>query len=401
MITKSELNQNKSISSEQQWPWWPLLPLYPYGQRQTFFKELIPNQIWSFEQLQGLYYVAVPVRLTVVKVSGGLMLVNPLPPTGELLRKLSVLEKIHGPVLTIVLPTASGLEHKISLPALARAYPKSDLWICSGQWSFPLNLPLDLVGIPQSRTRILQEDGYPHEESCVWISLGPLDLGLGRFQEVSCFHKPSKSLLVTDALISINPTPPELFDFDPTPLLFHARERGDQPLVDTPEIRQKGWLRLVLFASFLKPQMLSIPPLAEVLRNAFKPGFRNSKVHFGLVPFSWEEGWEKSAPELIGYRQPCIQIAPVLKRLVFPRARESYVDWLNEIMSLKTVRFLISAHYSAPIRFTTRQIKDLFYQISQEPWVTEKGNWRFLDSLDKSLLQRGIVPSDPTSAFKD
>ena len=79
---------SSSTKNTQDWPWWPLLPLYPYGKKRTLFKELIPNQIWSFEQLQGLYYVAVPVRLTVIKVSGGLLLFNPLPPTKELLRDL-------------------------------------------------------------------------------------------------------------------------------------------------------------------------------------------------------------------------------------------------------------------------------------------------------------------------
>ena len=71
--------------ADQRWGFWPLLPLYPYGHRRTLFSELIPGQLWSLEQLQGVYYVAVPVRLTVAKVPGGLMLVNPLPPTGCLL----------------------------------------------------------------------------------------------------------------------------------------------------------------------------------------------------------------------------------------------------------------------------------------------------------------------------
>ena len=47
--------------ADQRWPWWPLLPLYPYGRRHTVFSELIPGQVWSLEQLQGVYYVAVPV----------------------------------------------------------------------------------------------------------------------------------------------------------------------------------------------------------------------------------------------------------------------------------------------------------------------------------------------------
>ena len=103
---------------DQRWGFWPLLPLYPYGRRATHFEELIPGQVWSFEQLQGVYYVAVPIRLTVVKVPGGLMLVNPLPPTRELRAGIAALEAEHGPVRTIVLPTASGLEHKLPLGPL-------------------------------------------------------------------------------------------------------------------------------------------------------------------------------------------------------------------------------------------------------------------------------------------
>ena len=401
MNSQPQSISQENFSSEQQWPWWPLLPLYPYGRRPTIFTELIPNQIWSFEQLQGLYYVAVPVRLTVVKVSGGLMLVNPLPPTEELLRDLYELEKIHGPVKTIVLPTASGLEHKISLPALSRVFPEANLWICPGQWSFPWSLPLDWIGIPRSRTRVLLEEGFPHESSCSWHPLGPLDIGLGRFEEFSCFHKPSNSLLVTDALVSINSEPPALFELDPSPLLFHARDRGDQPFEDTPEARRKGWLRLVLFASFLRPEKLSIPPLMKVLRYAFKPGLRNPKSHFGIFPFFWEEGWEESANDLIGYKQPFIQIAPVLERLVFPRARDSYLKWLEELRAIKGIRWLISAHYSAPVQFTPKKINLLIKKISNNPWASSKGNWRFLDSLDKNLRKRGVVPSDPFAPFKD
>ena len=91
--------------ADQRWGFWPLLPLYPYGRRRSVFSELIPGQLWSLEQLQGVYYVAVPVRLTVAKVPGGLMLVNPLPPTGEVRQAIARLEQAHGPVRTIVLPT--------------------------------------------------------------------------------------------------------------------------------------------------------------------------------------------------------------------------------------------------------------------------------------------------------
>ncbi|NDC36317.1 MAG: DUF4336 domain-containing protein [Synechococcaceae bacterium WB9_2_112] len=106
---------------EERWPWWPLLPLYPYGRKATLVRELVPGQVWGFEQLQGFYYVAVPIRMTVLKLRQGLLLYAPVAPTAAVRRALGQLEAIHGPVQTIVLPSSSGLEHKLPVPAMARA----------------------------------------------------------------------------------------------------------------------------------------------------------------------------------------------------------------------------------------------------------------------------------------
>ena len=388
-------------ASEQKWKWWPLLPLYPYGRRRTIFRELVPNQIWSFEQLQGIYYVAVPVRLLVVRVKDELMIINPIPPTNELLKDIDVLQAKFGPVKTIILPTASGLEHKIGLPALARAFPDSKIWVCPGQWSFPFQLPFDWLGIPSKRTNILLADGFPHSDYCEWISLGPINIGLGRFQEISCFHKPSKSLLVTDALVGIQETPPEIFDLDPTPLLFHSREKGYEELVDTPIARRKGWLRLVLFASYLKPEKLEIPEIKEILGNSFKPNLRNKRSHFGIYPFSWQKDWELSARRLVGEKTPLIQIAPVIERLVFPRAKKTFITWLEKVESLKGLSFLISAHYCGKVRFTKSEIRTLKFKVSKSDWANNSGDFGFLSWLDQKLLKFGVVPEDPVEKFSD
>ena len=388
-----------NLASEQKWSWWPLLPLYPYGRKRTIFRELVPNQIWSFEQLQGIYYVAVPVRLLVVRVKNELMIINPLPPTDELLRDIDVLVKKIGPVKTIVLPTASGLEHKIGLPALARAFPNAKIWVCPGQFSFPFQLPFDWIGIPSDRTNILLADGFPYEDFCEWISLGPIDIGLARFQEICCFHKPSKSLLVTDALVGIEETPPELFDLDPTPLLFHSREKGSEELIDTPMARRKGWLRLVLFASYLMPEKLEIPKIKEIFGNSFKPNLRNKRAHFGIYPFSWQKGWELSAMKIVGKKTPLIQIAPVLERLVFPRARKAYISWLNKVESLQGISWLISAHYCGKVRFSKYEIKSLKDKINKSDWANNEGDFSFLSWLDQKLLEIGVVPKNPFKKF--
>jgi len=371
------------------------LPLYPYGTRRTLVRALIPDQLWSFEQLQGIFYVAVPIRMTVARVSGGLMLYAPVAPTAELLRQLRDLERRHGPVRTIVLPTASGLEHKVPVPAIARAFPDAEVWVTPGQWSFPLPLPLTWLGFPSRRTRVLGEQGFPHPEELNWLSLGPIDLGLGRFQEYACLHRRSGALLLTDALVAIEADPPELFAADPTPLLFHARDRGDQPLVDTPEQRRLGWQRLVLFASYLRPDPLQLPPLQSLLSQMLRPGLRSPRSYFGLYPFRWREGWQHSFQQLLADGQPRLQVAPVLERLVFPRARDPLLHWLRQLSGWSELRWVVPAHYAAPIATSAQQLSQLADAIEQRPWAVNEGNWAYLASLDQLLLRLGVVPQQP------
>jgi hypothetical protein len=374
------------------WPWWPLLPLYPYGQRRTVVRELIPEQVWSFEQLQGIFYVAVPIRMTVLRLAQGLLLYAPVPPTGQVRTALAELERRYGPVCTIVLPSSSGLEHKLPVPAMARAFPSAEVWVTPHQWSFPLRLPLPLLGFPLGRTRVLFEQGVPHGSELEWTLLGPLDLGLGAFAEAACLHRASGSLLVTDALVAIGDTPPPLFDEDPAPLLFHARERGDEPLRDTPELRRKGWHRLVLFASYLRPASLEVPGWLEVVGQALAPGVRQARAYFGLYPFRWQSHWCQEFRGLVPQGDTAIQVAPVLERLVFPRARPALLAWLRQLGQIDAVRWLVPAHYDA-VPCSSSQLQQLADQLEQRPWAASEGSWAYLAGLDQTLLRLKLVPN--------
>ena len=381
---------------EQNWPWWPLLPLYPYGRRHTLVRELIPGQVWGFEQLQGVYYVAVPIRMTALKLREGLLLYAPVAPTAELRQELAQLERAHGPVLSIVLPSSSGLEHKLPVPAMARAFPEATLWVTPRQWSFPISLPLSWLGFPARRTKVLFEQGLPHGDELDWRALGPLNLGLGTFMEAACLHRSSGSLLVTDALVRIDLDPPAVFDADPTPLLFHAREQGDEPLCDTPANRRKGWQRLALFASYLRPASLQVPPLAEVLRQSLAPGLRDRRSHFGLYPFRWPQGWEQEFAALLEPQHTSgLQIAPVLERLVFPRARQALIDWIGELAQLQGIRCLVAAHYEAPVALNSHALQQLAQQLKERPWASNAGSWNLLARIDQALLRWGLVPERP------
>ena len=204
---------------------------------------------------------------------------------------------------------------------------------------------------------------------------------------------------MTDALVGIEETPPELFDLDPTPLLFHSREKGSEELIDTPMARRKGWLRLVLFASYLMPEKLEIPKIKEIFGNSFKPNLRNKRAHFGIYPFSWQKGWELSAMKIVGKKTPLIQIAPVLERLVFPRARKAYISWLNKVESLQGISWLISAHYCGKVRFSKYEIKSLRDKINKSDWANNEGDFSFLSWLDQKLLDIGVVPKNPFKKF--
>jgi hypothetical protein len=375
----------------QHWPWWPLLPLYPYGRRRTLVRELLPERLWAFEQLQGVWYVAVPIRMSVLRLDDGLLLYAPVAPTAEVLDGLRTLEGRYGPVRSIVLPTASGLEHKLPVPAMARAFPAATVWVTARQWSYPLNLPPSWLGFPSSRTRVLLEDGVPHPDQLCWEALGPLDLGLGSFLEVACLDRASGALLVTDALVAIPPEPPPVFALDPTPLLFHARERGSEPLLDDPERRRRGWQRLVLFASYLRPAPLDVPPLAEVLRDAFAPGCRDPRIHFGLYPFRWRQDWQREAEALMA-AEPQPQVAAVLERLVFPRQRTALLAWLRRLAAQEGIRWLVPAHYAAPVPMDGAGIAALADALEGRPWAPDEGSWAFLAGIDQALVRSGLVP---------
>jgi hypothetical protein len=375
----------------QRWPWWPLLPLYPYGRRRTLVRELLPERLWAFEQLQGVWYVAVPIRMSVLRLDDGLLLYAPVAPTAEVLEGLRDLEGRYGPVRSIVLPTASGLEHKLPVPAMARAFPAATVWVTARQWSYPLNLPPAWLGFPPSRTRVLLEDGVPHPDQLSWEALGPLDLGLGSFLEVACLDRASGALLVTDALVAIPSEPPPVFALDPTPLLFHARERGCEPLADDPERRRRGWQRLVLFANYLRPAPLDVPPLGEVLRDACAPGCRDPRSHFGLYPFRWRHNWQLEAEALMA-AEPRPQVAAVLERLVFPRQRPALLAWLSRLAEREGICWLVPAHYAAPVPIDGAGITALAEGLAARPWAPGEGSWAFLAGLDRALVRSGLVP---------
>ncbi|MGC1197488.1 MAG: DUF4336 domain-containing protein, partial [Geitlerinemataceae cyanobacterium] len=176
------------------WAWWPLVPLYPFGKRRTIRQEVVENAVWTFDQLQGIFYVVVPIRMTAIKLeTGGLLVYAPVAPTRECVRLVEELVAAHGEIKYIVLPTISGLEHKVFVGPFARCFPRAQVWIAPQQWSFPIDLPLSWLGFPPRRTQVLPQDSHqtPFGDQFDYAILETIELGPGRFSEVALFDRRS------------------------------------------------------------------------------------------------------------------------------------------------------------------------------------------------------------------
>jgi hypothetical protein len=339
----STQNFPRADPKDWSWPFWPIVPLYPYGQRRTLRKEVVKNTIWTFDQLQGILYVVTPIRMTVVKLeAGGLLVYAPVAPTLECVRLVQELVIEYGEVQYIILPTVSGIEHKVFVGPFARRFPSAQVFVAPHQWSFPINLPLTWLGLPRKRTQYLPLDSSqtPFADEFDYAILGPIDLGLGTFEEVAFFHRRSRTILVTDSIVSVPEEPPDIVRVDPFPLLFHAKDDVFDTVEETEAVLRKGWQRIVLFTFYFRPSTLEVIPFKQALRDARNTSEHKRKDYFGLFPFKWHKDWQLSFKALRGDRP--LLVAPILQTLILNRAPRETLDWVAQV----------SAYYSLSLCLT-------------------------------------------------
>lgn len=78
--------------------------------------------------------MVVPIRMTVIRLDmGGLFVYAPVAPTPECIRLVNELVAEYGDVRYIILPTASGLEHKVFVGPFARKFPKAQVFVAPDQ----------------------------------------------------------------------------------------------------------------------------------------------------------------------------------------------------------------------------------------------------------------------------
>ena len=384
------------------WRFWPALPLYPYGRRRTIRTEVVEGMVWTFDQLQGFFYVVVPIRMSVIKLeAGGLLVYAPIAPTPECIQLVEQLVAAHGDVKYIILPTISGLEHKVFVGPFARRFPIAQVFVAPNQWSFPLNLPLSWLGFPPKRTQVLPLDSTkaPFADQFDYAILGPIKLGPGQFEEVAFFHKQSHTLFVTDSVLSVPEEPPAIVQLDPYPLLFHARDDAFNIVDDSEANRRKGWQRMSLFSLYFRPSALQVIPLGQALSDAFKAPDRSKKAYFGLFPFKWQD-WKQSFDALRGNGR--LFVAPILQTLILNRASMETITWADRVAEWNFQR-IVPCHFDSPIVAEPHQFQQAFAFLGRTsvskgaPTVTQplpEKDFEFLRKLDKGLTKYGITPPE-------
>ncbi|WP_338022376.1 DUF4336 domain-containing protein [Argonema antarcticum] len=383
------------------WAFWPLVPLYPYSKRRTVRTEAIEDTIWTFDQIQGILYTVVPIRMTVVKLSeGGLLVYAPVAPTKECIRLVKELVAIHGDVKYIILPTASGLEHKVFVGPFARHFPSALVFVAPSQWSYPMNLPLSWLGFPRNRTQVLPEDSslVPFAVDFDYAILN-INLGRGSFVEVALFHKKTRTLVLTDTVLTVPEEPPACVQLDPYPLLFHARDSALDVISDNEENRRKGWQRISLFALYFAPIALEAISPKEAFRDAMKAPDRSRKAYFGLYPFRWKDDWKRSFDRLRGGGRPFV--APILQTFILDHAPRKTLDWADKVASWNFQQ-IIPCHFHSPIQASPHQFRQAFSFLENKPTVGEANSrnqllpqedFAFIIELEQKLDKRGITRS--------
>ncbi len=392
MRSEKQIKQEILNSKDWSWPLWPILPLYPYGQRRTLRKEIVKDTIWTFDQLQGIFYVTVPIRMTVVRMlGGGLFVYAPIAPTRECVRLVNELVEKYGEVRYIILPTISGLEHKVYVGPFARKFPTAEVFVTPNQWSFPVNLPLSWLGLPKNRTYLLPANSgdAPFAAEFDYATLGPLDIGFRPFAEVVFWHSPSQTLLVVDTVLSVPAEPPDILHLDPYPLLFHAKDDVFDVVEDTPTNRCIGWQKICLFGLYFQVDAIDVVPTGEMFKNVWKAGDRSKQAYFGFLPWRWKSDWQNSFTHL--RQDGRLLVAPILQTLILNRDPKQVMEWVEKVASWN-FRQVIPCHFDAPIQASGYEFRQAFSFLEKDSGgYLPETDLQFLRQLDEGLKKRGIL----------
>ncbi|GMH98283.1 hypothetical protein TrVE_jg6137 [Triparma verrucosa] len=384
-------------NSKEEYGLWGVLPIGPYKRKKTIMEEIVPDEVWTFDQKFGILNVQVPVRSVVVKLSeGGLLVYNPVAATQEFLDLLKPLVSKYGEVKHIVLGTVA-IEHKVYAGVFAQKFSKASVWLQPGQYAFPSNLPNSFLGFPAGRTRPIPEsiEDFPTElkEDFDKAMIGPLISRDGAFGETVLYHKKSKTLLVTDTVLEVTDEVPPIFRDDPAPLIYHARDTITDVVDPKDEATlRRGWRRVVLFGLFFQPSAIKIKEAGV----AFKERLPSINPDFlGIYPWDWIGDDNKSFEALTGG----LLVAPILQKLILNRNPVETLDFADTVSKWDIVR-IIPAHLKNNLKYNGADYRAAFDFLTAEGPKPGKpkpleADFQTLNDANVNLLESGAVSPTP------
>jgi len=326
-------------------------PLGPIFERRTVRRE-VGDGIWTFEQEQSLANISVNVRMTAIRLDcGGLWVHNPVAPTEECMQLLRELDL---PVRYIVLGSAQ-YEHKIFVGPFSRRWPEAKVYIVPQQWSWPFDLPSQLYGIFADGELKDGDLDTPWAQEIDQKLLCPEQrLGFGySAAECAFFHRKSKTMICTDALVYVPEEPPAVLDRNDLTYLGQNRDnivldlvaltnwrgsgevvreaqRSDVAPASSPaseaDLMRKGWQRDALLALYFGPDGRSIVEPEEAFR---------------AISGRW----------LVG---------PVCYSLVYSGLiRQDVCDWADRICEWD-IQQILPCHFAGPVRGNSDDVRRAF-----------------------------------------
>mmetsp|Transcript_115289 Transcript_115289/g.311621 ORF Transcript_115289/g.311621 Transcript_115289/m.311621 type:complete len:450 (-) Transcript_115289:314-1663(-) len=297
--------------------------------KETLRTELVPGLIWGFEQVIAFQTVSANIRMTVVRLRNGKLWVSgPLAPTRQLLRLLNEL----GEVAHLVV-AGTALEHKVSLAEFHRIYPKASVWVAPGQNATLADVnigPVDGV-LGQSA----QRPPWQEEIDFQVFYVAPPETQ-GTYSEVAFFHRVSKTLLATDAVLKVPLSPPPIlssYGYDGTPC----------------ELSREQWQYKFIAFNFLN------------MRGA-------------------------NEADLAALAQPSAVVSPLLRFTLYPICQSAASAWVKEISAWPFER-VVAAHLDSPFPLRPNEFLKAFGFLfdRQSSWEPAPGQLTQLYKLSEQL----------------
>ena len=234
-------------------------------------------------------------------------------------------------------------------------------------------LPVDGKPVTNPIFKPTADYPVPWKDEIDYEVLGPLKFeSVGGFSETAFYHKASKTLLTTDVVVSVTKTPPPIIQEDPRALLFHARNDASEILEDTPEVRERGWRRMVQFGLVFFPSQINVVPAGEALKEAREVPASMSNLGDGAVPlklypWTWNGDNDSFNFEAISENGKLF-CPPILTKLILDREPRATLDFVDRVCKrFPEIQRIIPCHLNNNVKASAADFRQAFECLRSSP----------------------------------